>query len=439
MSTADKSSRLGAFAGEDERIDAAFATIHNRGGNILNIHRTLCHSPAMLRAQASYATALRGESSIPRPLQQLAILRVCHLNGGKYEWNVHSGKATKEGLSVEKLNALKDWQSSDQFTAEEKVMLAFVDAASANRGIDDIIFRATKDTFGAAGVVDLASLVAWYVGNTRFTRALEITLDYPPASPLLPSASAPSSTLRQAESLAPAERRSRGAFNDRKEEIPMNKPIRDTALSYGSVSIGLHWLTALLVFSLFLSASVMFFWLPNGRAPNLSTPFGTLDRLLIILIHQALGLVLVPVAICRIAWRLRSGKPEAPKQAKPLMTLAAATWRILLICLAIEIVAGPLIVLTYGYPLQIFNLILLKLPSLKSTSAHELVSTIHHIVGWVMLGTVALHICGALFHTLIKQDGTLTRMIVPGSRLKTASDERTQPDEQTVPPGPSHA
>lgn len=177
MSVADKSSRLGAFAGEDERIDAAFATIHNRGGQILNIHRALCHSPAMLRAQSSYATALRGESSIPRPLQQLVILRVCHLNGGAYEWNVHSGVGIKMGIPAEKIEALKDWQASDQFTPEEKLMLTFVDAASANEGIDDAIFAAAKDAFGAVGVVDLASLVAWYVGNTRFTRALEIALD----------------------------------------------------------------------------------------------------------------------------------------------------------------------------------------------------------------------------------------------------------------------
>lgn len=177
MNAADKSSRLGAPTGADDRITTAFSTIRARGGEILNIHRTLCHSPAMLRAQSSYATALRGESSIPRPMQQLAILRVCQLNDGAYEWNVHSRVAINMGLPAFKIDALDDWSDSEQFSDEEKVMLAFVDKASAGNGIDDAVFQAAKDAFGAVGVVDLASLVAWYVGNTRFTKALEITLD----------------------------------------------------------------------------------------------------------------------------------------------------------------------------------------------------------------------------------------------------------------------
>ncbi|MDR8104994.1 cytochrome b/b6 domain-containing protein [Burkholderia cenocepacia] len=422
MSTLDRSSRLGAFVGQDERIDAAFSTIHNRGGSILNIHRTLCHSPAMLRAQASYATALRGESSIPRPLQQLAILRVCQLNRGEYEWNVHSSKATKEGVPAEKIDELQHWASSDQFTAEEKVMLTFVDAASANQGIDDIIFRTAQNTFGAAGVVDLASLVAWYVGNTRFTHALEIALDDSALPPPSSAASQSRSAEQQVAPSASARNRTVSGVNGRMEESRMKIPCRDTARSYGSVSIGLHWVTALLVLSLILTAIVMFVWLPNGHAPDLPTPLGTLNRLLIILIHEALGMVLLPIAVCRIVWRLRSGKPESPKQSKPLMTLAAATWRVLLIGLAVQIVSGPLSVLTYGYPLQIFNLVVLKLPFLKSASGHALVETVHHAAGWVILGTVTLHICGALFHTLIKQDGTLTRMIIPGRRLKAPSD-----------------
>ncbi len=181
MSVSDKSSRLGAYTAEDDRISAAFSTIRGRGGEILNIHKTLCHSPAMLSAQATYATALRGESSIPKPIQQLAILRVCQLNNGAYEWSVHVRVTTKMGVPLSKIEALNTWVDSDLFTGDERTALAFADQASGAGGVDGPTFRAAINAFGARGVVDLSALVAWYVGNTRFTKALEIAPETAPA------------------------------------------------------------------------------------------------------------------------------------------------------------------------------------------------------------------------------------------------------------------
>ncbi|QOZ44733.1 hypothetical protein XH89_15560 [Bradyrhizobium sp. CCBAU 53340] len=175
MPASENSSRLGTSTAEDDRINEAFSAIRARGGDILNIHKTLCHSPAMLRAQSAYATALRGDSSIPRPLQQLMILRICQLNDGAYEWSVHIRVTVKLGVPLSKIEALKAWVDSDLFLTDERAALAFVDQACGADGVDDETFQAVIDAFGAQGAVDLAALVAWYVGNTRFTKALRIT------------------------------------------------------------------------------------------------------------------------------------------------------------------------------------------------------------------------------------------------------------------------
>ncbi|WP_439361577.1 carboxymuconolactone decarboxylase family protein [Bradyrhizobium sp. DASA03007] len=125
-------------------------------------------------AQATYATALRGQSSIPRPLQQLMILRICQLNDGAYEWSVHVGVTTKIGVPFSKIEALNSWVESDLFSGEERAALAFVEQAAGAGEVDDGTFQAALDAFGAQGVIDLSALVAWYVGNTRFTKALRI-------------------------------------------------------------------------------------------------------------------------------------------------------------------------------------------------------------------------------------------------------------------------
>lgn len=177
MNTEGKSSRLGPYTAQDERIEAAFSTIRARGGEILNIHKTACHSPGVFRAMATYAAALRSESAIPAPIRQLVVLRVCQLNGGTYEWSVHVGVTAKMGVPTAKIEALRNWSGSDLYSDDERAALGFADQTSANSGVDEATFQAATNAFGAGGVVDLSALVAWYVGNTRFTNALEIEPD----------------------------------------------------------------------------------------------------------------------------------------------------------------------------------------------------------------------------------------------------------------------
>jgi len=179
MNTEQKSSRLGPYTGKDERIDAAFATIHGRGGEILNLHRTLSHSPGIFRPAASYAAALRLESSISAPIRQLVVLRVCQLNRGFYEWSHHVGVTIKMGVPIAKIEALGDWSSSDLYSEEERIALGFADRMSANDGVDETMFQSAITAFGARGVMDLSALIGWYIGNTRITNALGIIPDNP--------------------------------------------------------------------------------------------------------------------------------------------------------------------------------------------------------------------------------------------------------------------
>lgn len=177
MNSEVKSSRLGPYTGEDKRVEEAHSTIRSRGGEILNIHKTACHSPGMFRAMATYAAALRSESAISAPIRQLVVLRVCQLNDGAYEWNVHVGVASKIGVPPGKIEELRNWSSSDLYSNDERVALGFADQMSANSGVDEAAFQKAMGAFGAKGVVDLAALIAWYVGNTRFAKALEIMPD----------------------------------------------------------------------------------------------------------------------------------------------------------------------------------------------------------------------------------------------------------------------
>jgi 4-carboxymuconolactone decarboxylase len=169
-------SRVGAASDEsgDEILVDMFARIRARRGYVLNIHQVVGHSPKMLRAQATYAHAMREESVLPRDLQELLILRVAQVNDSDYEQSVHRPIALACGIPLAKIEALPNWRSSAAYNAKERAALAFVDQAADSGEVDDDVFAAAGEVFSRQEIVELAVLVSWYVGNSRFVRMLRI-------------------------------------------------------------------------------------------------------------------------------------------------------------------------------------------------------------------------------------------------------------------------
>src|SRR5436190_6903038 len=83
---------------QDPTVREIFGAIVARGSRILNIHRVVALAPKMIAAQVKYATAMRQESSLPRPLQQLLILRTLQVNNATYELSVHRGVTLALGV-----------------------------------------------------------------------------------------------------------------------------------------------------------------------------------------------------------------------------------------------------------------------------------------------------------------------------------------------------
>jgi 4-carboxymuconolactone decarboxylase len=169
-------SRLGGASEspEDTILADMFARIRAKRGRLLNIHQVVGYAPKILRAQAAYATALREESSLPRDLQELLILRVAQVNASAYEQSVHRPIAVACGVPLAKIEALASWRTSSLFDARERAALGFVDQAARSGDVDDPVFATAKNVFSPQEVIELTALIGWYVGNSRFVRALQV-------------------------------------------------------------------------------------------------------------------------------------------------------------------------------------------------------------------------------------------------------------------------
>ncbi len=176
---ADPSSRVSRFGTIAEPLDdpilaEMFRRIRESRGRVLNIHRVVGQAPKILRAQAAYARALREESSLPRALQELLILRIAQVNDSTYEQSVHRPIALHCGAPAAKIDALAAWETSSAFEPRERAALRFVDQAARRGDVADEVFEALRQAFSPQEIVELTALVGWYVGNSRFVRALQI-------------------------------------------------------------------------------------------------------------------------------------------------------------------------------------------------------------------------------------------------------------------------
>jgi AhpD family alkylhydroperoxidase len=158
----------------DPIVQEQFARIRTQRPRILNIHRVTAYAPKLSRAAGVYATALREQSSLPRDFQELVILRVAQINNSPYEQSVHRPIALVCGASAEQIAALPDWRGSTLFNARERAAFAFVEQAARSGDVDDAAFAGLRAEFTPQEIVELTSLIAWYVGNSRFVHALRI-------------------------------------------------------------------------------------------------------------------------------------------------------------------------------------------------------------------------------------------------------------------------
>jgi cytochrome b561 len=177
---------------------------------------------------------------------------------------------------------------------------------------------------------------------------------------------------------------------------------RDTQTRFGLVSVLLHWINAAFVIALIVIGLMV--W-PLPRGPGRS---GLLH------LHVSLAMTAMPFVVARVIWRLRHGKPRTVEQPKALKLLAEAVWRVLMACLVLQMISGPLLVWLHGRPIEIFGLVSLPTPFAANDGLHEaLIKPLHQAVAVILIGVLGLHLLGALKHLLWDRDGVVTRMVWP--------------------------
>ena len=122
----------------------------------------LLRSPEMGDLAAQMGGVMRFHSSIPKKLNEMAIILTARHWTSEYEWYAHRRAAAEAGLAEAKIKAIAANRKPEGLDADEQLVYTFCTEMLRTHQLSDATFNATKAKFGERGIVDLIGVMGWY-------------------------------------------------------------------------------------------------------------------------------------------------------------------------------------------------------------------------------------------------------------------------------------
>ena len=177
---------------------------------------------------------------------------------------------------------------------------------------------------------------------------------------------------------------------------------------YSQVAIVFHWTIAVLLIANLVAGLWVLGPLLDSAVPSEKQLGFTLIQ-----IHKSTGLVVLVLALARIAWRLGNRPPPLPVHMTPIeRTLARVSHFGFYTVMLILPLSGWAMVSTGKiiFPMRFFGSFVvppLPLPREWGHFFHES----HEILGWITAAMIVLHVAAALKHHYFDRDDVLARML----------------------------
>jgi cytochrome b561 len=176
---------------------------------------------------------------------------------------------------------------------------------------------------------------------------------------------------------------------------------------YHPLLVALHWILAVLIIAALALGALVMVKIPNTDPMK----FEALRS------HMIGGTLILVLMLVRLVVRIRTEHPAEPSTGHPLLDrLAWASHRLLYVAVLGQAASGLLMALQTGLPGIVFGG-----GALPADFWIYPIRSVHYLFSRMLMGLIALHIVGALYHTLLLRDGLLRRMLF-GRRVVAAAD-----------------
>lgn len=136
-------------------------------------------APAVLEhAVQGFRLYANPENELSPILRELGQTRAGWLRGSQFVFSQHCKSCRSLGMSEEKIAAIPAWQTSDQFTEEERAVLAYTDGLVADGGrTADGVFEALKKFLTDKQILEFTYITTMYDMHAVIARALRLEFD----------------------------------------------------------------------------------------------------------------------------------------------------------------------------------------------------------------------------------------------------------------------
>lgn len=176
-------------------------------------------------------------------------------------------------------------------------------------------------------------------------------------------------------------------------------PARNTAVRYGFVAQGLHWvIVGLVIVQVTL-----------GKLAD-DLPLG-LDKLALLARHKSVGITILGLAVIRLAWRLIDRPPPPPPMPRWQFFTSRLTHAAFYVLLFAMPLSGWLMSSASNYPVSWFGFVQLPDFVAPDPDLKDLLEDVHETLAKTLIVLAILHTAAALKHQFIDRDGLLMRML----------------------------
>lgn len=127
------------------RIPYRDASVLPPGIPPLNLFRMMAYSPSTLPHLLSLGTAIFRDTSVSPHLRELICLLTAQRLSCEYQWKQHVPIAKANGVTESQITALLDGSiSGEDWSVEEKALLAFLDQVIGSPEVDEDVFEEVR-------------------------------------------------------------------------------------------------------------------------------------------------------------------------------------------------------------------------------------------------------------------------------------------------------
>jgi 4-carboxymuconolactone decarboxylase len=152
-----------ADAMNDAQRQAAQALIAGPRKGVYGPFLPLLRSPVLLERVAKVGETLRFDSVLEVRIRELATCAAARHVSNQFEWTMHAPLARQAGVSEDAIEALRVGARPRDVASDEETALDFTRELLQSHGVCDATYARALQLFGEQGVVELASLVGYFV------------------------------------------------------------------------------------------------------------------------------------------------------------------------------------------------------------------------------------------------------------------------------------